>query len=99
MMQDAAHAKGVQLLVLEASNDIEATFGSLIGLHAGALVVQSNPFFTQRGQQLVTLAAQYSLPATYHLRGFVAAGDSDRWKTDADANVAIHRDAPTRQLE
>jgi putative tryptophan/tyrosine transport system substrate-binding protein len=74
MMQDAAHAKGVQLLVLEASNDIEATFGSLIGLHAGALVVQSDPFFTQRGQQLVTLAAQYALPATYHLRGFVAAG-------------------------
>jgi putative ABC transport system substrate-binding protein len=74
MMQEAAHAKGVQLLVLEASDDIEATFGSLIGLHAGALVVQSNPFFTQRGQQLVTLAAQYALPTTYHLRGFVAAG-------------------------
>jgi putative tryptophan/tyrosine transport system substrate-binding protein len=75
-MQDAAHTKGVQLLVLEArsESEIDAAFTSFIGLHAGALVVASDPFFAQREEQLVALAAQYALPATYHLRGFVAAG-------------------------
>ena len=37
-------------------------------------MVSTDAFFTPRLQQLVTLAAQYALPATYHLRGFVAAG-------------------------
>jgi putative ABC transport system substrate-binding protein len=75
-MQDAAHAKGVQLLVLKASseNEIDAAFASLVELHAGALVVASDPFFTQRGKQLVALAAHDGIPATYHLRGFVTAG-------------------------
>jgi putative tryptophan/tyrosine transport system substrate-binding protein len=75
-MQDAAHAKGVQLLVLEAGNEneIDAAFASLVRLHAGALVVSTDAFFTQRGQQLVALAAYYAIPATYHLRAFVTAG-------------------------
>ena len=75
-MQDAARAKGVQLLVLEArsGNEIDAAFASLVRLHAGALVVASDPFFTQRNEQLVALAAHYAVPATYHGRWFVAAG-------------------------
>jgi putative ABC transport system substrate-binding protein len=75
-MRDAARAKGVQLLVLKASseNEIDAAFASLVELHAGALVVASDPFFTQRGEQLVALAAHYGIPATYHLSGFVTAG-------------------------
>jgi putative ABC transport system substrate-binding protein len=75
-MQDAAHAKGVQLPVLEArnENEIEAAFDSLVRLHAGALVVASDPFFTQRNELLVASAAHYAVPATYHGRWFVAAG-------------------------
>ena len=75
-MQDAARAKGVQLGVLEArsESEIDAAFASLVRLHAGALVVASDPFFTQRLEQLVALAANYAVPATYPLRGFVAAG-------------------------
>jgi putative tryptophan/tyrosine transport system substrate-binding protein len=75
-MQDAARAKGVQLLVLEArsENEIDTAFASLVRLHVGALVVASDPFFTQRNEQLVALAAHYAVPATYHLRGFVTAG-------------------------
>ena len=59
-MEDAAHTKGVQLVVMEVGSDdeIDAAFASLVSLHAGALVVQSNVFFTQRSQQLVTLARQ-----------------------------------------
>jgi len=76
MMQDAAHAKGVQLLVLEAGNEneIDAAFASLVRLHAGALVVSTDAFFTQRRQQLVASAAYYAIPTTYHLRSFVTAG-------------------------
>jgi putative ABC transport system substrate-binding protein len=75
-MQDAAHVKGVQLVVFEArsENEIDAAFASLVRLHAGALVVAGNPFFTQHSEKLVALAAHYALPATYHLRGFVTAG-------------------------
>jgi putative ABC transport system substrate-binding protein len=49
-MQDAARAKGVQLLALEAisESEIDATFASLARLHAGALVVASDPFFTAK---------------------------------------------------
>ncbi len=75
-MQNAAHAKGVQLLVLKvkSDNEIEPAFASLVRLHAGALVVPSDTFFTERIEQLVALAADYAVPATYHLRGFVTAG-------------------------
>jgi putative ABC transport system substrate-binding protein len=75
-MQDAAHAKGVQLQILKAGteSEIDAAFASLVRLHAGALVVAGDAWFTQRAEQLVALAARYAVPATYHLRGFVARG-------------------------
>jgi putative tryptophan/tyrosine transport system substrate-binding protein len=76
VMQAAAHAKGVQLLVFEAGNEneIDAAFASLVRQHAGALVVAANAFFTEHGKQVLALAAQYAVPATYHLRGFAVAG-------------------------
>ena len=75
-MEDAAHTKGVQLFVSEvqSENELDDTFAELVREHAGALVIASDPFFTQHGQQLVALAAQYAVPATYHLRGFVEQG-------------------------
>jgi len=60
--------------LLANPSEIDAAFASRADQHVGALVVASNAFFTQHGGQLVALAAQYLLPATYHLRGFVAAG-------------------------
>jgi putative ABC transport system substrate-binding protein len=75
-MQEAAHVKGVQLLVCKAGseNEVDAAFAFLDRLHAGALVVAVNVFFTEQSEQVVALAAHYVLPAAYHLRGFVAAG-------------------------
>jgi len=51
-MQDTARAKGVQLPVFEArsENEIGTAFASLVRLHAGALVVAGDAFFTQHGQ-------------------------------------------------
>ena len=51
-MQEAARAKGVQLLVLKAGieSDIDAAFASLVRLAAGGLVVGTDPFFTSRSE-------------------------------------------------
>ena len=74
--QDAAHTKGVQLPVLRAGTEgeIDAAFASLAQLQADGLVVAGDQFFTQQREQVVALASRYSVPATYDLRGFTAAG-------------------------
>jgi len=43
-------------------------------LHAGALVVGGDPFFANRREQLVTLAATHGVPAIYQSREFAEAG-------------------------
>jgi putative tryptophan/tyrosine transport system substrate-binding protein len=73
---EAAHVKGVQLQILKAGteSEIDAAFASLVELHAGALLVGSNPFFFQRREQLVALAAHYAVPAIYPSHRSVTAG-------------------------
>jgi putative tryptophan/tyrosine transport system substrate-binding protein len=75
-VQEAARAKGVQLHFLKASteSDIDAAFATFLQLHAGALIVGTDPFFISRRQQLVTLAARHAVPAIYELREYAAAG-------------------------
>ena len=75
-MQGAARAKGVQLHILKASteSEIDAAFATLVQLHAGALVVGSDPFFNNRRNQLTALASRYAVPAIYSLREFARAG-------------------------
>jgi putative ABC transport system substrate-binding protein len=75
-MQEAAREKGVQLRIVEASNDsdFETAFASLAALQAGALVVGADPFFNARRGQIVALVARHSLPAIYEWREFVDAG-------------------------
>ena len=41
---------------------------------AGALLVGADPFFTQRREQLVALAARHGIPAIYDGRDFTVAG-------------------------
>ena len=75
-VQEAAHAKGVQLPILKASteSEIDAAFATLIQLHAGALVVAADPFFNSRREQLIALASRHAVPATYEWREFAASG-------------------------
>jgi len=75
-VREAARAKAVQLQILKASTEAEinAVFGTLMQLHAGALVVGPDPFLNNRREQLVALAARHTVPAIYEWRESVAAG-------------------------
>jgi putative ABC transport system substrate-binding protein len=75
-MQEAARLNGLALRILTASSEseIDAAFASLVEGHAGALVVQADPFFTGRREYLVALAARHAVPAIYSWRDFATAG-------------------------
>jgi putative tryptophan/tyrosine transport system substrate-binding protein len=75
-LQAVAQAKGLQLVVLKAGseNDIDGAFAALDQRHAGALLVQPDPFFSGRRDQLVALAAGHAMPAIYGFRDFVEGG-------------------------
>jgi len=75
-VQEAARAKGVQLRVLRASteSEINTAFATLAEVQAGALVLAADPFFGQRRDQIVALAARHAVPAIADWRGFAAAG-------------------------
>ena len=75
-VQEAARIKGRQLHILKAGSEseIDAVFATLDRMHIGALFVGADAFFNSRREQLVALAARYSVPAIYEWREFVAAG-------------------------
>jgi putative ABC transport system substrate-binding protein len=75
-VQAAAQALGVRVTVLKAvtDKDFDQIFASLAQQRADALFVSADPLFASKGQRLVTLAAQHSMPAIYEFRDFVEAG-------------------------
>jgi putative ABC transport system substrate-binding protein len=75
-VQEAARAKGLQLLVLKAStvSEIDAAFASLVERDSGALVIGTEAFFGSRREQLVALTARHAVPAISQWRDFVEEG-------------------------
>ncbi len=75
-VQKASARLGAQLVVARANSerDIEAAFATFVQQRAAALLVGASPFFNNRRDQLVALAARHKLPATYESREFAAAG-------------------------
>jgi putative tryptophan/tyrosine transport system substrate-binding protein len=75
-MQSAARLKALQLPILKAGteSEIDAAFATVVRLHAGALVVATDPFLNSRRDQLVALASRHAVPAIYYWREFPAAG-------------------------
>jgi putative ABC transport system substrate-binding protein len=69
-------ASRLMQLVLDARSEdqIAASFATAAKQGIGALVVEADPFFTNRRNLLVALAAQYALPAIYQAHEFVDAG-------------------------
>lgn len=75
-LQEAAHAKAVQLPVLKAGNvgEIDAAFATLVERQAGALLIAGDSFVNSRLNQLVALASRHAIPTIYARREFAAAG-------------------------
>jgi putative ABC transport system substrate-binding protein len=87
LMQEAAHAKGVQLPVLKVrtEGEIDTAFASLGELQAGGLGVSPDPFLDSRFRQLVALASRYAVPTISVWRGFPAAGGLISYGIDDEA--------------
>jgi putative ABC transport system substrate-binding protein len=85
-IEEAARAKGVQLLVLNARTEaeIDAAFAAVQRLQAGGLLVAADAFFSSRRDQLVALAAQRAVPAIYYNPVFVTAGGLVSYGSDTD---------------
>jgi putative ABC transport system substrate-binding protein len=75
-MQDAAHALGLQIHVLNATTEgeINAAFAKLTELRAGALFVGTGELFRRGGERFAALAERQGVPTIYQYRELVAAG-------------------------
>ena len=76
IVQAAAEARGVRLLLSRAGADSEfdAAFAQIGSQKAGALLVGNSSLFMGRRDRIVGLAAQYRMPAAYEWSEFVRAG-------------------------
>ena len=75
-VQEAAHALGLKVHVLNASNEaeIDAAFAALSELQIEAFIVGTGEFFRRQSERLAMLAARHKVPTIYQYREFAAAG-------------------------
>jgi putative tryptophan/tyrosine transport system substrate-binding protein len=83
-VQAAAGTIGQQIVVLNASSerDFDKAFASAVQNRIGALLVQNDPFFNDRIDRLIALAARHKIPAVYEQRGHAEAGGLAAYGTD-----------------
>jgi putative ABC transport system substrate-binding protein len=88
-MEAAARTLGQQLIIANASNDLEigTAFEALMQQRADALAIQADPFLFSRRTHLAALALRDKIPTIYFERDFAAAGGLLSYGTDfVDAN-------------
>jgi putative tryptophan/tyrosine transport system substrate-binding protein len=75
-LQAAARSVGQQFIVLYAStaDEIDTALATVARQRAGALLVEADPLFSSRHDQIVALAARYRIPTSYFNRDFTTAG-------------------------
>jgi len=75
-VQEAARSIGLRVLVIRAvaESDFETVFATMTREGAGALLVNSDVFFTGRRDQIIALAARHALPLMSAWREFPLAG-------------------------
>jgi putative ABC transport system substrate-binding protein len=94
-MQEAAHALGLQIHILNASSEgeLNAAFAKLTELRVSALIVGTGELFNSRTEQLAGWTAELKLPAIYQAREFVTAGGLMSYgasRTDAYRQAGIY---------
>ncbi len=74
--QAASKTLRLQLRFVNAgtTSELETAFETIDRDRPDALFVGSNPFFTRQHEQIVGLAARYTIPTIYPFREFPAAG-------------------------
>jgi putative ABC transport system substrate-binding protein len=74
--QETARALGLQLHIVNVrkQGDIDTAFASLIQRHAGALLIEGDPFYFSQLNALAVLTARHAMPAIYQGREFPDAG-------------------------
>ncbi len=74
--QAAANALGcdLQILNVDSDEDFDVAFAGLAQGHVAALVVAPNPFFYNRRDRIIALAARHAIPTLYVRREFATAG-------------------------
>jgi putative ABC transport system substrate-binding protein len=74
--REAARVLGLDILVLNASTDVEvdSAFATLVQRGVGALIIGGDPFFRSRLDRLTTLTQRHRIPATFVGREFPAGG-------------------------
>jgi putative ABC transport system substrate-binding protein len=75
-LQGAASELRQKIQIVNASQDqeLEPAFDTLANSHAGALLVGTDIFFTNRRARVIALALQHALPAIYGFREFALDG-------------------------
>ena len=94
-VQAAGRTLQQRIEVVNASNEIEidAAFVALAQSKIGAVLVGADPFFNNRRDLIVSLAARYAIPAIYPLRDFADSGGLVSYGTsltDAYRQVATY---------
>jgi putative ABC transport system substrate-binding protein len=75
-MQASARALGLEIVILNASNEheIDTAFANLVQRRAGALAFVAGGLFWRRHDQIVALAARHAIPTIYPSREHVIDG-------------------------
>jgi putative tryptophan/tyrosine transport system substrate-binding protein len=82
----AAHGKRIHILNASTEGEIDRAFFTLAELRAGAVIIGVSALFVGQRNQIVALAARYTIPAMYPLREFTAAGGLISYGTSLSAS-------------
>jgi putative ABC transport system substrate-binding protein len=72
----AAKTMGLRtgIVTAGAERDFETAFAAIANMHADALIIAADPFFTSQRERLATLVRNAGVTAMYELREYVEAG-------------------------
>src|SRR5262249_37025159 len=75
-IEQASQAMKLTLRILRAGTEgeINTAFDTIVQQQISALAVVSDPFFTDRGKQMVALATRHAVPSIYPFRELAQAG-------------------------